>query len=427
MTMNIFENKLFVTGVKYSTVSTVKSLIAMIAGFVIMFWLSPLEVGKWNTVSIFLAYAPFLQLGIQSGLSIELPVLLGKQEDDRAKAHIANSFGFAILISIVILLLGAVMTGIFYYKYGCDLTLGIVAITLLAICSSFQTHFIARFRSSRAFDNLTKIILLEIPFDIIFIWFIYKWHYYGLLLYNVGIGVIPIVLMYMYMPYKDVRPQINAREMLSLGKVGVALMAQNQLQKAAQTLPRWVILMRTTVEKLGLFTPAMAVNNLISLVPGQIAQFFHPQMGYIYGKTGTAKSMWPYVWKMNLALPLFTMPIAGGIWIMAPWVLDTFFPKYIESLWAMRIMSVAFVFSSSITTSWVLNTIHAFKYAYVFSISNFIGSFIFPYLMTILLDKDILTSVTIGLTINNIVCYIINFCILRIVLFMPVYNKIKAD
>lgn len=395
----------------------------MVAGMVIMFWLSPLEVGKWNTVSIFLAYAPFLQLGIQSGLSIDLAVLLGKGDNQKAEDYISSGYGFAIIISIVILIIGAVMTGIFYFKSGLDIALGIVTITMVAFCSSYQLHFIARFRSARSFDNLTLCTLIEIPFCILFIWFIYKWHYYGLLLYNIGIVIVPVITMYIFLPFKEVKPKLRLHDLLSLGKTGIALMVQNQLQKAAQTLPRWVILAKSTVEKLGLFTPAMAVNSLISMLPGQIAQFFHPQMGYIYGKTGKAKELWPYVLKINILFPLMVVPVAAAIWLLAPWALETFFPKYIESVWAMRIMAIAFIFSTTVTTSWVLNTIHAFRYVFIFSISNFVGSFVFPYLMTLCPSIDILTAVTIGLTINNIVCYIINIIILRIVLFLPQYNN----
>lgn len=420
--MSILKSKLFKTGAKYSVVSTIKSLIAMVAGLVIMFWLSPLEVGKWNTVSIFLAYTPFLQLGIQSGLSIELPIKLGNNEKEKAKQYISNGFGFAIAISSLILLFGIITTGIFYLKFGLDIAAGIVAITIVAICSSFQLHFIARFRSARAFDDLTNVILIEIPFNILFIWLIYKFHYYGIILYNISIAILPVALMYCYMPYKEIQPKIEMKSLFPMAKIGIALMIQNQLQKAAQTLPRWVILAKASIEKLGLFTPAMAVNNLISIVPGQIGQFFHPQMGYIYGKTKQAKTMWPYIWKMNILLPLVTMPIALVVWLLAPWLLATFFPKYIESMWAMRIMAIAFVFSSSVTTSWILNTLHAFKYAYSFSIFNFVGSFIFPYVMTMFLPYDILTTVTLGLAINNIACYFLNFAMLRYVLFKPKYN-----
>ena len=161
----------------------------MVAGMVIMFWLDPSEVGKWNTVSIFLAYAPFLQLGIQSGLSIELPVTLGRNEEVKARQFIANGFGFAILVSMVILLIGLLMTYYFYHRLGLDIAMGVVAITIVAICSSFTLHFIARFRSARAFDMLTKVIAIEIPFNVFAIWFIYQFHYYGIIIYNIIISI----------------------------------------------------------------------------------------------------------------------------------------------------------------------------------------------------------------------------------------------
>ena len=152
----------------------------MVAGMVIMFWLDPSEVGKWNTVSIFLAYAPFLQLGIQSGLSIELPVTLGRNEESKARQFIANGLGFAILVSVVILLIGMLMTLYFYNRLGLDIAMGVVAITVVAICSSFTLHFIARFGTCirladscncnrNTFQYICHLVYLSIPL---------LWHHY---------------------------------------------------------------------------------------------------------------------------------------------------------------------------------------------------------------------------------------------------------
>lgn len=79
----IKNNSIIKTGATYSFWATLKSLSTTAVGIAVMLWLTPLELGKWNTVSIFLAYAPFLQLGIQSGLNIELPVKLGGWETRR--------------------------------------------------------------------------------------------------------------------------------------------------------------------------------------------------------------------------------------------------------------------------------------------------------------------------------------------------------
>lgn len=414
------------TGANYSFWASLKSLCTTIVGLTIMFWLSPFELGQWNAVSIFLAYTPFLQLGIQSGLNIELPIQLGKNRPEKAETLVANGYGYAILISLIIAVLGILFSIIYYFKSGVTISAGVLTITIVAICSSFQLHLIARFRSSKAFDRLTKIYMIEIPVIIFTVFLIYRYHYWGILMYNIIISAVDVFLLFKFTPFAKVKPYIRKPIILRMGKIGIALMVLVQLRTAAQTLPRWIIITKAGMEKLGLYTPATAINNLIGLIPGQIAQFFHPQMGYIYGQTGQASSMWPYVKKMVILLPLAAIPVAVCIWFLSPWLLDTFFPKYMESLWPMRIMAITFVFVSSITTSWLLNTLKAFKYSYLFSICDFAGSFIYPYVMTCILPYNVLLSVTIGLAINGMMSYFLNILILRHVLNMPKYNpKIK--
>lgn len=418
----IIKSGLFKTGAKFSVASTAYSVVEMLVGFAMMFWLLPEEIGKWNAVSIFLAYLPFLQLGIQSGLSVELPIKLGNNDEEKAKSLISNGYTFAIFISCIITIVGVILSYIYYKKQGLDLALGVVTITISAITSSFQLHFIARYRSARSFDHLTKIRLISIPITLSCVFFIYKYHYYGILIYNVVKGVTDVCLMLLYLPYREVKPSFTKTDFFELLKTGVALLIPNNINSAAQTLPKWIILTKANVVKLGLYTPAVAVNSLISLLPGQIAQFFHPQMGYLYGKTGKAASMWPYVKKMNLYMPMAAAAIAAGIWLLAPWVLQVFFPNYLESLWAMRIMCIAFVFTSARTTLVVFFTIHAYVYAYIVTIFDFVGSFVFPYLSTILMNCDILTSVTLGLVVNNFMVYLLNFFLLKKALHHPKYN-----
>lgn len=421
--MNLFSNKkLLKTGAKYSLISTISSIISMLIGIVMMLWLMPEEIGKWNAVSMFLAYLPFLQLGVQSGLSVELPIKIGENDDEKIRSYIANGYSFAIFISIVIAIIGIILAIVYYFNHGLDLALGIITIAISGICQSFSLHFTARFRSAKAFDDLSKVIAMTIPITLSSIFFIYKYHYYGILIYNSVPSIISVILRYLYLPYKDVKPSVKWYDFKTLLKVGIALLIPNNLHSASQTLPRWIILNKSGVRTLGLYSPALAVNSLISLLPAQIAQFFHPQMGYIYGKTGKAREMWPYVKKMNIYMPLVSVAVAAVIWLMAPWVLKVFAPQYIESLWAMRIMCIAFVFTSSFTTLVVFFTIHAYIYAYIVTVFDFVGCFVFPYVMTLLIPEHILTAVTIGMVINNFLVYVLNFILLRVALFDNKYN-----
>ena len=95
----------------------------MLIGIVMMLWLMPEEIGKWNAVSMFLAYLPFLQLGIQSGLSVELPIKIGENNDEKIRSYIANGYSFAIFISVVIAIIGIILAIVYYFNHGLDLAL----------------------------------------------------------------------------------------------------------------------------------------------------------------------------------------------------------------------------------------------------------------------------------------------------------------
>ena len=410
------------TGASFSIWGSIKSIFTTIIGLAVMMWLTPDELGMWNTVSIFLAYTPFLQLGIQSGLNTELPVLLGKSDKRGAMERIANGYGYAILVSCVIFVLGCAFSVVYYIRSGLEVGLGVVTITIVAISNSFNLHFIARFRSAKAFDRLVTVYKIEIPLLALCIFFIYRFHYWGILIYNIISCLADTLLMYNRLPYKDVKPSIKKPVLYSMGKMGIAMMVLVELKSAAQTLPRWIILARSNREKLGLYTPATAINTLINLIPRQFGQFFYSQMGFIYGRTGKASDMWPYVRKLLFFLPLAVLPVSAIIYLLAPWILETFFPKYFESMWAMRIMCFTFLFYSASGLSWVLNTLKAFKFSYLSAICDFVGCFVWPYLMTIVLPMDILTTITIGLAINALINYVINIFILKHVLFLPKYN-----
>ena len=411
------------TGASYSVWATIKSVCSTLVGLAVMRWLNPFELGMWNTVSIFLAYLPFFQLGIQSGLNTELPVFLGKNDTKAAEIRISNGYTYACIVSLVFVLIGTILGIVSLRKNGISEGLGIVTITIIAICNSFQLHFMARYRSAKSFDKLTRIYQLEIPIILLCTYLIYRFGYWGILTYYTLTNVWYTSLLYKYSPFKNITPHLQLPIIYKMGKMGIAMMVLVQLRSAAQTLPRWIILAKSSIEKLGLYTPATAIGGLINLLPGQFAQFFYPQMGFKYGQSGRASDMWPYVKRLLWLLPSVVLPISVIIYLLAPCLLETLFPKYQDSLWAMRIMCVTFVFSSPNGTTWVFDTLKAFKYSYLSSCVHFIGCFIVPYFCTVLFELDILTSVTIGLAINEFLCYIMNCFLLHFVLHLPQYNK----
>ena len=66
-----------------------------------MRWLGPELLGIWQSITIINSYLPIIQLGIQSGLNLELPVLLGAGKKEKALEYVSTALAFAIFLSIL--------------------------------------------------------------------------------------------------------------------------------------------------------------------------------------------------------------------------------------------------------------------------------------------------------------------------------------
>lgn len=423
---NKYKNSsLLKTGFRYSLASSSNSFVNMIVGILIIKWLEPKEIGMWNAVSIFQAYIPFFLIGIQTGLNLELPIIIGKNDNSNIEKYVSSAKWFAYVMTYVFTIFGIIVSSTSYIlNKNLELSLGILTIGIIASCISLNQHLIATFRSSKSFDKLTKIILIQTLLSICSVIFIYLLKYWGILLYNILLVLSNAVLMLKYAPYNfEKKYDFYALKFLCFR--GGITMAFYQMRVFAQSIPKWLILKLGSIMQLGLYTPAIALNGVMNLLPNQIGQFLHPQLGHKYGQTGQAKSMWPVIMKMLILFPLVSLPICAIIWAISPWLLQSFFPKYLESLWPMRFMALAFVFSSYYMTHGVLYTIKAYRYSFFFSIAEIIGYFLFPILSYYILDIDLLTKITIGIAINNIVMYILNIFILKKVLFIDRYNIVS--
>ena len=165
----IKSNKILKSGVNYSIFSTTSTLCTMVIGFLNMRWLGPELLGLWQSLTVINLYLPFLQLGIQSGLNLELPLALGAEDNQRAKRLVSTGLAFAILLAIILVVSAMIVISFMYYKgVTNDILVGTFAIFVIAIISCFRLHFIATYRSANAFDRLTNIYKIEIITKIIF-------------------------------------------------------------------------------------------------------------------------------------------------------------------------------------------------------------------------------------------------------------------
>lgn len=417
------KSALLKTGVKYSVASTISSVVTMLVGIVNMRWLGPEVLGIWQSVTIINSYLPFLQLGIQSSLSVDLPVLLGKNDEEQAYNYVRTTRAFANFLAILLSVISAIVVVVLICKHTqTEILVGIIAVFYIAILSCFNLHFIATYRSANAFDKLTWIYIVDAVVSLGLIYFIYRFNYYGLVFYQVTRDSIRVFLMYYFAPYRKLGYHFDGILFKGILKRGLLIMGINQLNGVRQSIPRLVLLGYGGVKTVGLFSPALAVKNLMYMVPNQIAQFLQPQLGYKYGQTKKASTLKKYIDKITLLIPIFTAPFVVLVWFGIDPLLTYVFPKYVESMWAIRIMSVGFIFACSHITRNILLSIRAYLYLYILFALDIVMDFGIPFLFIKLSTFSVLTSVSIGMGVSSFLMYFLNYFIIRHVISLDKYN-----
>ena len=420
----IKSNSLIKTGTFYSLASTLSSVFTMAVGFLNMRWLGPEILGIWSSVTIINSYLPFLQLGIQSGLNLELPIILGENNKKKAEEFVATALYYACLLSLIITIISIAVIAYFFLFTEVDklIVYGLSAVCIMTILSCYRLHFIATYRSANAFDKLSKIFLVDCAVSCICVFGIYYFKYYGLLFYQVIQYAIFNLLMWYFAPYRSTRPKFYIEHFKALLKRGIFMTIVNQIRGVVESLPRVIILRLGTVLQVGLFSPASVAGTFMNMIPSQIAQFIHPQMSYKYGQTKRAKDMWPYFRLLTILSPILMFPIAVVGWFLAPLVIEYFFPKYMESIYPVRFMLIGFLFSTKGFARNFLTTIKAYKEVLFLDLSDLFFFIFCPVIAIKTMEMSLLSALSIGLSFAYFITFYVNIIVTRIIIFKDKYN-----
>lgn len=422
--INKYKNsKLLKTGARYSITSTLSSVLMMIVGFLNMRWLGPELLGIWQSLNIIVSYMPIVQLGIQSGLNLELPIALGKRDEKKAMKLVSVGLKYARVLSLFLTVVAIVVITILYIRGTEIKTLtGAIVVAIIIITSCFKLHYIATYRSANAFDRLTNIYWVDIFVTAGLVYFIYKYHYFGLLIFQVVKDLVHTFLLWYFAPYRHLKAVYEKKSFIILLKRGIFMTVFNEVKGIVESMPRVILLWLGGVVQVGLFNPALTIGIAMNLIPNQISQFLHPQLGYKYGETKCAKDNWPYLRSLYIYAPLCILPFAAIGWLIMPPLLEYVFPKYVESLWPIRIMMVGFLFSTTYFGRGFLITIKAYKETLLLLGLDLAMFVILPLILYSIYPGYLLIDLSIGISLSYIVTYFVNIFVVKRTLFLPKYN-----
>lgn len=334
------------TSVVYSASSVLKAGVQMLVGLAIARFISPEDYGIWSTLSLLLTYGIILQAGIINGLNLELPLAMGEDNLPKAKNLVSTAQSYIFgCISIVFI------AGLFYillfphpdkkYFYG------IIAVLLMLGFTFYQDFLTATFRTQQSFRKFSFINLVHATVNLITIALIVYFYYYGLVAKSILVIFIYLVFLHIHRPFK-VGLNFDRQIFTKLLKVGMPIFALSYIQAAAISFDRVLLIKYTDTASVGIYSFAYLAFSSITMFSGSIASYIYPTMSENFAKNNDSVQLWNYLRKnmVYVFFGLLGIAILGAM--VVPYLIEVFFPAYVDSIAVIRILFFAGVLNGSV-------------------------------------------------------------------------------
>jgi len=329
----------------YTGASVLVSICSMLSGIVMMRYITPDDLGLWQSVRLAVTYAPFVMAGVTNGLSRELPYYFGRA-DEQGAARLAGTAQLYLLGSGFLVLLGGAASLLVLRDHETKLLWAVAAVTISIITTFYTNYLIVTYRSSKAFKTYSKIKLVEALCTVGTIPLVIYLGYGGMLGRALTLALLVLVCMHWLRPLK-ISPCWNWEALVSLLKTGVPIFALDYLASSASTCDRLVLLKLGGVVTVGYYSLALMAREAIGIIPGALSEYIYPRMSYSYGQHHDPLRLWRMAVKSSLLVVAFMVPTVAVGWVLMPPVVSKLFPKYTEAVTAAQWLLVAAIFSGA--------------------------------------------------------------------------------
>ena len=288
--------------------------------------------GQWQTALLISSYAPVLQLGMINGLGREIPYNLGKGKKVKVQEYVS------ITCRIILLLLGILLSSIFFINFQDRLDISIL-VTIILFLSAARILNIFSTILLRSYQQFNLLGAHQILSSIILAFCILLVYWQPSLIIVAASMTIALSLSTLFsLKYWRIDPAILSM-IPKLIKIGLPIYLAGITFALLGSVDRWLILFYLDIESLGLYTPAILVLGLIIIVPSLVSNIMYPKLAYSYGLNHSIEKLKPTIHRMILLNTSLTGVISFiGFLIMNFFLVPLYLPAYLPGLMAMNII-----------------------------------------------------------------------------------------
>ncbi len=313
--------------------------------------LIPADYGIWATLTLIVTFSSILCFGTVEALLKQVPYYLGERNDAMVKkvdggvlASVFFSSGVLICISVVFL----------FYKFcfSDSAVVHYIQITLITAAVSLFTGFF--YYRLTAFSRFKEVSILNSSRAFITFLFVmalgWKWHLTGIFVGGLCVEITLLALSFILNKRLE-RPFLlifNTRLLWNLIKIGFPI-----------TVVWWVYMVMTSIGRIisismlgktaaGNYSFGASIVSLLVLIPAVISQVLYPKVNENVGKKASRESISRFVVFPTQIMSMLIPVMLGVLLFLTPFVLKTYFHKYIPGIFSAQILLCGAFFACSI-------------------------------------------------------------------------------
>lgn len=393
------------TVLSFSGAAVLLSVVQLMANLLVIRWISPEQLGIWNTIIVFKSYALFLNFGVTNGLNRELPFLLGRKHKRVAK-RIAES---ALLISIaasVLALCGLTLSSFLVETSQMRWSLQVLGV--VCALSFVNMYYGTTFRTNQAFLLFAQINMVLTAAELVTLLLPATYGYEGFLTRLALIELIKLTLFLVFQPF-PVLPKFSKFAFLFLVNTGIPLFISTYLSAITDTFKRVILRGASSFEMVGLFAPALAVYSLNNLLPRTLGQYIFPKLNHGLGAGDSLRSLWIKSVKFALANAVLMVPVVAIGWFAIPHAVTLLFPEYTVGA---RAAQIALISGLLAPFGMLMNFFHSLKiwrWIYALVLLKLIVFFVLQWISVRIMPP--LIGIAFGVLISEVIYALTIICI----------------
>ena len=337
MLSGIRQSKTVRTVAVFATGNTVAMMLGVVGSLVQARYLSPEDMGVFRTFGIFAGYLTFLHLGVFDGLQREIPLQLGRGNQEKAEQAASACLAWIVFISVAC---GATFVGLAlraaYYREWMQFG-GWLAYSPSMVAVFYGLYLGTTFRTGQQFIALSRISVIQAMAGTLVLPLLPIMGYYGACIRSAVTSVTNVLLLHYGRPLK-VRPRLDWPSFREIVRVGLPLSGIGYIYTSLWiSLEGTLVLEWFGIKTLGLYSMAAFVRTVVVQLAQNMNQVIGVKIYSQFGRSGRVEDCIRLILKPMAFAFLASLPLIVVGWFALPLAVSLLIPGYVGAIWLMRL------------------------------------------------------------------------------------------